>query len=243
MATLEQLTTEEHRAREALEQARSAYHQVSIRYTLAHILRFLLENPEIQELTIDVIYEYDDEGGYFRSFSGWTDAEDDFVFCDLASELDPGAVGDLFGVPDHEIGQGTLTRADVAAKAADSRVTLDGYPYHHAVSSARIYGGTPEDYQTIHDWFDASKEHLADFRHRALRHHTQGIFEAERVFGHTITNSDGRPIPVRWIGEQHVREDLGRIPSAADWLRAIAPQGWMTRGAEPLARQLDVAQR
>lgn len=32
-------------------------------------------------------------------------------------------------------------------------------------------------------------------------------------FGSTITLSTGRIIPVRWIGEQHVREDLGFIPS------------------------------
>ena len=40
------------------------------------------------------------------------------------------------------------------------------HPLHHAESSARKYGGSPSD------WFDASKEHLAIFTHRALRHHT-----------------------------------------------------------------------
>lgn len=102
-------------------------------------------------------------------------------------------------------------------------------PYHHAVSSSRKYGGKPEDYQAIHDWFDNSKSHFANFRHRALRHHTQGIFEAERVFGHTITNSDGKKVPVRFIAEQHVIEDLGFIPTLADWLKHIKPQKWMVR--------------
>jgi hypothetical protein len=101
------------------------------------------------------------------------------------------------------------------------------HPYHHAVSSARRHGGKPEDYLPIHDWFDASKEHLANFRHRALRHHTQGIFEAERVFGPTITNSDGKEIPTRILGEQHVREDCGRIPTLADWLSKIPGERWM----------------
>ena len=102
------------------------------------------------------------------------------------------------------------------------------HPLHHAESSARKFGGVPSDYQSIHDWFDASKEHLALFTHRAMRHHAQGLFEAERVFGLTLTNSAGRDIPVRWIGEQHVREDCqGRIPSMADWLRRIQPEpGW-----------------
>jgi len=103
--------------------------------------------------------------------------------------------------------------------------------YHHAASSARLYGGRPEDYQAIHDWFDASKESMGDFRHRAVRHHAEGIFECERAFGVTITNSAGRKIPVRLIGEQHVKEDCGgRIPSRKDWLGRIQPEVWMSKG-------------
>ena len=51
----------------------------------------------------------------------------------------------------------------------------------------------------------------------------------EKIFGTTITLSTGRVIPTRWVGEQHVREDLGRIPSFADWVRAIRPEPWMGR--------------
>ena len=105
------------------------------------------------------------------------------------------------------------------------------HPFHHAESSARKFGGVPADYQAIHDWFDASKEHLAFYTHRALRHHTHGLFECERVFGTTITNSAGRAVPVRFIGEQHVREDCrGRIPSLGDWLKGIQPEPWMGNG-------------
>jgi hypothetical protein len=110
-------------------------------------------------------------------------------------------------------------------------------PYHHALSSHRKWGGELADYIRIHDWFDESKEHHGDFRHRALRHHAQGIFEAERVFGHTITLSTGRAIPVRWIAEQHVIEDCGRIPTLSDWLRCIEPEPWMNRPRK-LAREL-----
>jgi len=107
------------------------------------------------------------------------------------------------------------------------------HPYHHAVSSAKKYGGQPEEYQAIHDWFDASKAHMADFRHRALRHHSEGIFMLETVFGTTITLSTGRVVPVRFIGEQHVIEDLGRIPTVQDWLGRIQPERWMMgRGRE-----------
>src|SRR5882757_3270973 len=68
---------------------------------------------------------------------------------------------------------------------------------------------------------------FTDFRHRALRHHAEGIFLAERIFGVTIVNSDGELVPVRYVGEQHVKEDLGRIPTVQDWLTQISPQRWM----------------
>jgi hypothetical protein len=75
---------------------------------------------------------------------------------------------------------------------------------------------------------------MCDFRHRALRHHAQGVFECERVFGTAILNSDGKPVPTRLLGEQHVSEDLGRIPTLADWLRAIKGEKWMlARSATP----------
>ncbi len=103
------------------------------------------------------------------------------------------------------------------------------HSYHHAVSSARKWGGAPDDYQSIHDWFDSSKAILADFRHRALRHHAEGCWMAETIFGVTITNSVGRVVPVRLIAEQHIVEDLGRVPSFADWVRCIKPEPWMGR--------------
>ena len=101
------------------------------------------------------------------------------------------------------------------------------HPIHHAQSSAKKYGGEADDYLEIHQWFDDSKAHMADFRHRALRHHSEGIFMAERMFGVEIVNSAGRSVPVRFIGEQHVLEDLGRIPTVADWMMCIQPQQWM----------------
>jgi uncharacterized protein DUF6915 len=45
----------------------------------------------------------------------------------------------------------------------------------------------------------------------------------------TLTLSTGRVIPTRWVGEQHVQQDLGFIPSFADWMRAIRPLPWMGR--------------
>jgi hypothetical protein len=79
------------------------------------------------------------------------------------------------------------------------------------------------------------KHFVADFRHRALRHHAEGIFLAEKLFGVAIINSDGKKVPVRYLGEQHVKEDLGRIPTAQDWLRrycrsvGCTASAWTTR--------------
>lgn len=101
---------------------------------------------------------------------------------------------------------------------------------YHANSSAKRFGGKPEDYQAIHNWFDESKSALADARHRMARHHAFGIFECEKLFGEFITNSDGKRVPVRLIGEQHVREDCGgRIPSLQDWANELNMKSWMNR--------------
>jgi hypothetical protein len=110
------------------------------------------------------------------------------------------------------------------------------HPYHHALSSVRKWGGKVEDYLAIHNWFDASKAFLGDVRHRALRHHAEGIFLCETLFGVSLTTSAGRVVPVRWIGEQHVQEDLRRIPTASDWLRCIRPESWMGY-AQKLSKQ------
>lgn len=135
------------------------------------------------------------------------------------------------------------------------------HPYHHARSSAKQFGGIPEDFQAIHDWFDKSKAHRGDPLHRALRHHSEGIFTCEEVFGTTITLStckgcgktenehfefgdenlhvfEAKVVPVRLIGEQHVLEDLGRIPTANEWLEKIPLEPWMTRSRK-LSRELD----
>jgi hypothetical protein len=111
--------------------------------------------------------------------------------------------------------------------------------WHHAESSARKFGGRPDEYAPIHNWFDESKSYIAGPAHRALRHHAQGIFEAERVFGITIKNSEGKDIPVRLIGEQHVKEDFrGMIPSLQDWFKHLKIQAWMMSNSQGTREQL-----
>ena len=61
----------------------------------------------------------------------------------------------------------------------------------------------------------------------------------EELFGSTITRSIGRIIPVRFVGEQHVLEDLGRIPTVADWLGRIQPERRMLgKGREQVGEQV-----
>lgn len=111
--------------------------------------------------------------------------------------------------------------------------------YIHAKSSARRYGGKPEDYQELHTWFDQTKSAYADQRHRAILHNTFGIFLCEQVFGPCIRTSDGKDVPTRLIAEQHVIEDCGFIPTLENWLDQLPRKDWMVRGARPLSKILE----
>jgi len=104
------------------------------------------------------------------------------------------------------------------------------------MSSAKKWGGAWQNYIEIHEWFDETKAWLPDFRHRAIRHHSEGIAEAVVRF-EPIELENGKLIPIRWVAEQHVQEDLGRIPTAADWLRCMKPEPWMNRSRK-LSREL-----
>ena len=105
------------------------------------------------------------------------------------------------------------------------------HPWEHAKSSARKFGGTPLDYIGIHNWFDETKGWLGHSKHRMFRHHSEGIFECEQRFGMTITNSDGKDVYVRYVAEQHVKEDCnGYIPSAKEWVDNLeTPTLWMIK--------------
>lgn len=128
------------------------------------------------------------------------------------------------------------------------------HPYHHARSSARKFGGTPDDYLAIHRWFDQTKAHVADARHRLILHNSFGIFLCEQVFGVTIKTSfrsdtrvdengtivttgnyGGKEVPVRLVAEQHVLEDFGYIPTLSEVLELIPLDSWMFTGAKRLS--------
>src|SRR6478736_2554945 len=87
-------------------------------------------------------------------------------------------------------------------------------PYIHALSSAKKFGGKPEDYIDIHTFMDSSKGTIADNRHRALTHNAwfimtvlervrfakSYIYSPEQAVFTTILNSDGKQVSVRDIG-------------------------------------------
>jgi hypothetical protein len=139
-------------------------------------------------------------------------------------------------------------------------------PWDHAKSSVRQYGGKPDDYLPVHKWFDATKLAWADPRHRAVLHSAFGIGLAEQVFGQVLVRPDAtdtlvqertellqrlkqiddeliaqrRAIPTRYIGEQHVREDLGFIPSIETWLSGLPTIPWMLKGPRAFSRTVRV---
>ena len=101
------------------------------------------------------------------------------------------------------------------------------HPFEHAQSSAKKFGGRAEDYLLLHNWLDESRPSspISDIAHFGIM--PKASSWRERIFGVVITNSEGTQVPVRYIGEQHVKEDLGRVPTAQDWLLQIRPVRWM----------------
>ena len=106
----------------------------------------------------------------------------------------------------------------------------------HAQSSARKFGGRAEDYLPIHNWFDESKAFLADFRHRALRHHAEGIFLTEKLFGVAIANSDGKTSSSPLCRRAARQRRLG--PNSHGTRLALADQA-ATLDVRPLCRSRD----
>jgi len=96
------------------------------------------------------------------------------------------------------------------------------HPYEHSRTCVKRWGGKEEDYLPLNNWLDETKAWIPHSIHRIFRHHSEGIFECEKVFGPFIINSDGRRVYTRYICEQHIREDCnGKIPTAKEWVKAI----------------------
>jgi hypothetical protein len=112
-------------------------------------------------------------------------------------------------------------------------------PYKNAQNSVAKWGGSPEDYIELHDWFDETKMFTGDWTHRALRHHSAGVQWAIQKFGHAIKISTGHAIPTKLIAEQHITEDCGFIPTPAHYLSTLAkhPEKWMLQAGKTTKTQ------
>jgi len=108
-------------------------------------------------------------------------------------------------------------------------------PLVHAERSAKKWGGTAQDYLALHQWFDATKGHLPDNRHRMLLHNSFGLLLAEQVFGPSIQNSAGRRVFTRDLAAQHILEDLGFIPTVAECFGELPLRPWMSGSRQILA--------
>jgi hypothetical protein len=115
-------------------------------------------------------------------------------------------------------------------------------PWKHAQSTAQKWGGTPDDYIHIHEWFDETKQYTGDWTHRALRHHSAGIQWCIDKFGHVVINSSRQQIPTKLIAEQHVMEDSGFIPTPQDYLSPLAmhPEKWMLAVGKTTTTKLEI---
>lgn len=106
-------------------------------------------------------------------------------------------------------------------------------PIIHCKNSAKKFGGVPSEYEKFHNFFDQTKAFIPDQRHRAILHNAWGIFLLEQVFGSTFINSEGTIVSVRSIGEQHVIEDMGKIPTLQDCLGDIPNKYWFGGDIKP----------
>lgn len=112
-------------------------------------------------------------------------------------------------------------------------------PHIHSVISAKRFGGIPDDYIKIHNWFDQTKSNVPDMRHRMLLHNSFGIFLCEQQFGVTITNSEGKQVSVRDVAEDHVMQDLGFIPTVERCIQTMKLEPWMAGSRKRINQKVD----
>lgn len=95
-------------------------------------------------------------------------------------------------------------------------------PIHHALVSARLFGGTPEDYVALHTAFDMSKAALGDMRHRAALHSVDhGSAVMQMIFPERISQAS-----LKELCWQHVDDDQGFQVRLDDWLNEARTPSW-----------------
>lgn len=106
-------------------------------------------------------------------------------------------------------------------------------PHIHAKSSAKKFGGKPEEYLKFHEKMDCSQFYFPHPIHRVLTH---TMFWVEHVmipiFGSIYINSIGKEVPIKDICIMHILEDYhGKfIPTISDFLQEMEVKDWMIHG-------------
>ena len=106
-------------------------------------------------------------------------------------------------------------------------------PIKHSESSVAQWGGTIENYLSIHEKMDCSKAWLSDARHRVLTHTMFWIKEVMiPIFGSYITLENDKKISVKDICERHILEDFKMkfIPTPQDFIQEMDFKPWMQNG-------------
>lgn len=89
--------------------------------------------------------------------------------------------------------------------------------------SAKAFGGSPEEYLSIHQtMIDVHPSHAG----KTIFHHAFGTFLIEDLFGVGFTNSAGRAVSTREIAEQHIIRNYRYIPTLEEWIIGIE-KPWM----------------
>lgn len=110
-------------------------------------------------------------------------------------------------------------------------------PIHHALVSARLFGGSPEQYLPVHNAFDMSKAALGDMRHRAALHSVDHGLEVMRmIFPDRIGGASLEQVCI-----QHIQDDQGFTVRLDTWLREcdVHTPGFRYRPPETLRGFLD----
>jgi hypothetical protein len=77
-------------------------------------------------------------------------------------------------------------------------------------------------YYPLHFWYDSTKQHLADARHRLVFHNLAGVALSIKMFGDFLTyEMEDKAIVTAdnyFLGVQHINEDFGRTIGAEEIL-------------------------
>lgn len=102
--------------------------------------------------------------------------------------------------------------------------------------SAELHGGTWNDYEAIHAFLDWPRDYLPDGRYRRILHNGWGVaLTVEAIGARWLRPSDGLPVAVRQIAEEHLRQECAGIPTLESCLDGLSIERWMCRRAMPLS--------